>query len=199
MQPQSNHPTDKTKHELDNLHIGDRFLPRRGAIHAAEEIVRVHDDMHRCVGEKRDYLQALRVLQPEEAHEHDGGVMEHMEEAERPLLTQQDHGIQQLIKFAQVVHIRPEEHGPHGTSPLGKAKHPLCAVPLPPQPPAAVHLSERRVQAAGEDGQGADRQHQIVQHGDKSQAQGLLPVAKYELERENGQQVQDHGRHREVP
>lgn len=78
MQPQSGYAADETEHELNNLNVCDNFLPRRGAIDAAKKVVRVHDDMNRRVRKKSNDLQALGVLEPEEAHEYDRRVMEHM-------------------------------------------------------------------------------------------------------------------------
>jgi len=196
VQPQSSHPADKTKHELDNLQIGDHFLPRRGTIDAAEEIVSIHDDVHRRVRQKRDDLQALRVEEPEEAHEDDGGMMKHMEETQRPLFKKKNYSVQKLIKLAEVVHIRPEKHRPGCASAQREAQHPLQLLQsflLPPQPAAPASLEHGRIQAPSEHNQRSHRKHQVMYRGDESQTHRFVAVTEQELEHENRQQIQYHG------
>lgn len=176
------------------MDVGDEPLPGRADVEAAQQVVRVHDDVHTGVGEQRDDLQGLRVLEPEEAHEHHGGVVEDVEEGERLLPQHHDCRVQELVQLAQVVDVGPEEDPAPGAGAQREAQQPPDDAGAAP---ALSHLHYRSNEASQEHDQGAQEQHQIVQGGDGAQRDRLEPSAGEKAQKPDEPQVGGHTQHQE--
>lgn len=101
------------------------ILPSRRQPHATQEKVQVHDNVEPCVTEKRENLQRLRELQPEEAHDDHHDMPEDMADSGGALLEDMDESAEEFIVFSDVKDVRPEEDASCRPSTHGKAKDPL--------------------------------------------------------------------------
>lgn len=61
--------------------------------------------MNCSVREKSNNLKGLGVLEPKKAHDHNYGMVENMQECERPPFQDHDEGVKEFIKLAKVEDI----------------------------------------------------------------------------------------------
>lgn len=122
---QVQHPTRnrKAEHELHDLAVRDDPLPPGSDPDSAQEVVGVHDHVHRGVGHERHREQRLSRAEPEVAHDNDRGVVVHVEEREPSDGAAEDDEtrVAELEELGEVEDVGPEEEGPTGRRPRGEA------------------------------------------------------------------------------
>lgn len=113
----------KAEHELHDLAVRDGPLPLGSDPHRAEEVVSVHDHVHRRVGHERHREQRLSRTEPQITHDNNRGVVVHVEEGEPSDGTAEDDEsrVAELEELGEVEDVGPEEEGPTGLHPLREA------------------------------------------------------------------------------
>lgn len=161
--------------ELDDLAVGDGALPGGADAEGAEEVVTVHDDVDGGIGEERDGEEGLGGLEPEVAHEEDGGVVVDVEEGEASEGAGEDdeERIEEFEDFGEVEDVGPEEEGPGG-----------IGVGWEADGPAEVRgVDEEGEGAAQEHEEGEEEEEEVVEGGD-----GLQEAVWEGWEREEGEE-----------
>eukprot|EP00245_Coleochaete_scutata_P016206 TRINITY_DN7478_c0_g1_i1.p2 TRINITY_DN7478_c0_g1~~TRINITY_DN7478_c0_g1_i1.p2 ORF type:complete len:249 (-),score=30.60 TRINITY_DN7478_c0_g1_i1:65-715(-) len=197
MEPNKRDRDREAEQELDDLAVCHKLAPGRWRTDRVHEVVPVHDDVDARVRQQRDRLQRLGIAKPEVAHEDHGRVVEHVEEGQGLASQHQNERIEQLVEFAEVVDVGPEEEAARRRRPYGKAEKPSRRTQWLVATVGALdrRFTERSLEGASKHGERSEAEYEVVDGWDWPQRHRRLPATQSPLQSKDQNQVSpDHCR-----